>query len=213
MFKLKGVKFKDVLDIKESNIYEGEVTAIIGKSGSGKTTVLRLLNKMTSLDEGIILFKDRDIKDMDSIELRRKVQMLSQFPIIFKGTVRDNLNIGLKFMDEKPKSDDELKEILKKVHLDKNLDEDSKNLSGGEKQRLCIGRILLSNTEVFLFDEPSSSLDEDTEKIIISSLVNHIKSQGKTLIFVTHSLEMAYEYADRILEIVNKDLKEQKNAK
>lgn len=213
MFKLKGVKFKDVLDIKESNIYEGEVTAIIGKSGSGKTTVLRLLNKMTSLDEGIILFKDRDIKDMDSIELRRKVQMLSQFPIIFKGTVRDNLNIGLKFMDEKPKSDDELKEILKKVHLDKNLDEDSKNLSGGEKQRLCIGRILLSNPEVFLFDEPSSSLDEDTEKIIISSLVNHIKSQGKTLIFVTHSLEMAYEYADRILEIVNKDLKEQKNAK
>ena len=213
MFKLKGVKFKDVLDIKESNIYKGEVTAIIGKSGSGKTTVLRLLNKMTSLDEGIILFKDRDIKDMDSIELRRKVQMLSQFPIIFKGTVRDNLNIGLKFMDEKPKSDDELKEILKKVHLDKNLDEDSKNLSGGEKQRLCIGRILLSNPEVFLFDEPSSSLDEDTEKIIISSLVNHIKSQGKTLIFVTHSLEMAYEYADRILEIVNKDLKEQKNAK
>ncbi|WP_300408456.1 ATP-binding cassette domain-containing protein [Lagierella sp.] len=213
MFRLKDVKFKDILDIKDTNIKKNEVTAIIGKSGSGKTTILRLLNKMTSPDSGSIYFKEEDIKNLDSIELRRKVQMLSQFPIIFKGNIRDNLNIGLKFMDENPKSDEELSKVLNKVHLNKSLDENSKNLSGGEKQRLCIGRIVLSNPEVFLFDEPSSSLDEDTEKIIIDSLVNHIRSCDKTLVFVTHSLDMAYEYADTILEIVNKDLKERRNEK
>ena len=149
--------------------------------------LLRLLNKLISCDSGDILYLDKLIDDINSIELRRKVVMLSQNPVIYPGTIKDNLLIGLEFAGKIGVSDEELESILKIVHLKKELSSNSETLSGGEKQRLALGRVILLNPDVFLLDEPFSALDEETEESMIKQLVEHTKKTNKTLIMVMHS--------------------------
>ncbi len=201
MFCLRGVRYRDILDIERLEIPEGKVTCIVGESGSGKTTLLRLLNKLISYDNGEIVYKGRSLKDIDSVELRRRVVMLPQTPPIFPGTVRDNLLIGLVFSEKPLVGEEKLLEIMEMVHLDKGLDEDAEKLSGGEKQRLALGRVLLMDPEVFLLDEPSSALDEDTEEVVIGSLVKYAGERGKTVVMVTHSKQVARSFSDKIVEI------------
>ncbi len=200
MFEIKNVKYKDIISIDSLKIEEGEITCILGKSGGGKTSLLKLLNHLYSYDTGSIVFKGKELKEMDPVALRRKVVMLGQNPIIFPGTVRDNLLVGSKFHGISFK-DSQLLKILKKVYLDIDLDADASNLSGGEKQRLALGAVLLLKPEIMLLDEPSSALDEDTEDFIIDMVVNYIKRKKGTLIMVTHSGEIARKYGDRIIRV------------
>lgn len=203
MFTLKSVIYKDILDINYLKIEKNKITSITGESGSGKTTLLRLLNKMISPDRGSILFNSDDIESINSVELRRRVAMLSQSPVIFEGNVRDNLLMGLKFSEKNLASDETLIDILKSIHLKKSLDENPSNFSGGEKQRLALGRIIVMNPDVFLLDEPSSALDDDTAKDVISSLCSYVKANNKTLIMISHSKALSREFSDEIVELKN----------
>lgn len=211
MFQLKNIRYKDFLDIDELTIQEHSITCIVGESGSGKTTLIRLLNKMISPDSGELYIRNhslddfrlkddfRPIRELSAITLRRQVSMLPQNPTIFAGTIRDNLLIGLKFSEKPLKDDTVLNDILEMVHLYKKLDDDSSHLSGGERQRLALARVILIDPEVFLLDEPSSALDEDTETLIIEKLVDYTKKNKKTLIMVTHSKRVAETYSDTII--------------
>jgi putative ABC transport system ATP-binding protein len=201
MYTLKKVKYKKILDINELIIKKNKVTSIIGESGSGKSTLLRLLNKLISCDSGKILYDNKPLNTIDSIELRRKVVMLPQLATIFPGTIRDNLLIGLQFAEKTSVDDEKLSNILAFVNLNKSLNTESSKLSGGEKQRLALGRVLLLEPDMFLLDEPSSALDEETEKIIIEKLIAYTKEKNKTLIMVTHSKKIAETYSDDIIEI------------
>lgn len=201
MLKLENVKYKDIIDIEDLEFQKGKVTCITGESGAGKSTLLKLLNKVISPDSGKILFKDKNLKDIDSIEFRRKLPTLSQFPVIYDGNIRDNLLIGLKFSNKESKPDQKLEEVLKKVRLDKKLDDDPEKLSGGEKQRLCIGRILLMDTDTIMLDEPSASLDSKTEHDIISLIYDEIKACGKTMIYITHTKDIAEEFSDVLIRL------------
>ena len=211
MYQLNKVKYKHILDIENLHIPGQQITCILGESGSGKTTLLRLLNKLISCDKGEIRYMGESMKAINAIELRRKVVMLPQSPAIFTGTIRDNLLIGLNFSEKPSVSDDKLLEILDLSHLSRGraqrpsptifLDEDAEKLSGGEKQRLALGRVILMEPDAFLLDEPSSSLDEDTEETIINNLVHLTKEKNKTLIMVTHSRKIANQFADNIIEL------------
>ncbi|MCX8131721.1 MAG: ABC transporter ATP-binding protein [Clostridia bacterium] len=203
MYLLNNVKYKGILRIAKLEIKSGKVTCIVGESGSGKSTLLKLLNKMISNDEGNIMFEGIPLDKLNSITLRRNVAMLPQSPAIFPGSIRENLLIGLKFSEKPIVDDNTLNETLEFVSLTKALDEDAEVLSGGEKQRLALGRILLLDPPVFLLDEPSSALDENTEHIIIEKLVEHVKSRNKTMIMVTHSIKIAQKFSDEIIEIRN----------
>lgn len=201
IFKFENMKYKDILDISNLEIEEGKITCITGKSGSGKSTLLKLLNKLISPDSGKIFYKGQDLAQLDSVKYRREVPMLSQFPVIFKGSIRDNLNIGLSFSEKETESDERLRAALSDVGLDKSLDQKANELSGGEEQRLCIARLILMDSESLLLDEPSSSLDPETERYVIEKLASYSKEKGKTLIYVTHSQEMTEEFSDTIIEI------------
>ena len=203
MFILKNVKYKNILHIENMTIQKSKVTCIIGESGSGKTTILKMLNKMISPDSGEILFKDKKLNETNSVALRRNVVMLPQSPAIFKGNIKNNLLIGLDFSEKPAASDIELKEVLKVVKLNKDLNDSADKLSGGEKQRVALGRILLMDPEVLLLDEPSSALDEETENTIIEALVDYTKKFNKTLIMVTHSRQVAEKFSDEIVAIKN----------
>ena len=201
MYQLKNVKYKNIIDISELNIPNNKITCIVGKSGGGKTTLLKLLNKLISPDKGEITFDEQDLKTIDAVALRRNVGMLPQSPTIFTGNIRDNLLIGLKFSEKPTASDERLLEVLKLVHLNKELNDNAEKLSGGEKQRLALGRILLLNPEVLLLDEPSSALDEETENILIEKIIEFTKKNNKTLVMITHSKNVAYTFGDNIIEI------------
>ncbi len=203
MFVFENVKYKNIIDISKLSIEPKKVTFVIGESGSGKTTLLRLLNKMISPDIGEIFYFGEPLASIDSVKLRRNVVMLSQSPVIFEGSIKDNLLIGLAFSERPEASDDELVVMLKRVNLHKSLKQSADNLSGGEKQRVALGRVLLMNPDVLLLDEPSSALDEETEKLIFDTLTSHTRNNGKTLICVTHSKRAARSYADRIIEMKN----------
>jgi putative ABC transport system ATP-binding protein len=198
---MEDVRYKGILDINNLIISDHRITCIVGESGSGKTTVLRLLNKMISPDSGRIFYKGDPIDELDTVEHRRKVVMLSQEPVIFPGTIRDNLLLGLDFSDKPAVGDGKLADCLAMVNLDKPLDEDTARLSGGEKQRLALGRVILLDPEVFLLDEPSSSLDADTEAQIVKALAEYANRHDRSMVMVTHSLAMARNFADEIIHI------------
>ena len=202
MFNFKNVKYKNILDIENLQIEKNKVTCIVGESGSGKTTLLKLFNKLISPDSGEIKYMDKSMKEVDSVELRREVVMLPQSPAIYEGNVKENLLIGIKFSEkEEIPEDEELEKILKEVSLAKNLYEDAEKMSGGEQQRLALGRIILLDPKVYLLDEPSSALDEETEHLVIEKMVEHVRKTNKTLVMVTHTKRIAEEFADNIIEV------------
>ena len=196
MFLLSDVTFKNIISIEKLRIPRNKITCIVGESGSGKTTLLKLLNHLISCDSGEIWYQGKNLKEIDPVLLRREVVMLSQAPLIFPGTLKDNLLIGLDFSEKKPVEDKELFELLKSVKLDKDLSANVSEFSGGEKQRLALCRIMLMEPEVFLLDEPSSALDDETEELIIEKMVSFTKKKNKTLVMVTHSKRIAQTYGE-----------------
>jgi putative ABC transport system ATP-binding protein len=201
MFKLEKIKFKDILDIEEISLEENMVTAILGSSGGGKTTFLKLLNNMITADQGKVIYRGKDIETYDPVSLRREVVMMPQDPQIFKGTIKDNFIKTEEINDNKNSKSLNYNELLRKVSLTQNLDDTADNLSGGEKQRLALARVMLLEPKVLLLDEPSSSLDKKTEEKIIEMVVDYVRKNDRTLIMVTHSPEIAEKFADKIINI------------
>ena len=196
MFALRNVGYKNIIHIPELFIPQAKISVVTGPSGTGKTTLLKLLNKMLSPTAGTILFNGKDLKMVNPAAHRRDVIMLSQNPVMFAGTIRDNLNTGLKLQEKDIKDDNELTKILEKIRLNKPLETDAGVLSGGEKQRLAIGRVLLLQPHVYLMDEPSSALDDATEEEIIHMIAENVKKENKSLIMVTHSASIEKKYAE-----------------
>lgn len=202
MFELRNVQFKNILNIDNLIIDDGGLTMIIGPSGSGKSTLLKMLDDIISPDSGEILYKGDNISSYKAHELRRKIIMQSQSPAIFEGNVRDNLNIARKFSGLSSLDDENLKELLNIVLLDKKLDDEPKDFSGGEKTRLSIARVLAMDAEVYLFDEPTSSLDDETEFNLINKVIQYLKEKNKKIVMVSHS-EKLFSLAEQVIEINN----------
>jgi putative ABC transport system ATP-binding protein len=201
LFELTGVRYKNILAIEHLVIESGKTTCIVGESGSGKTTLLKLLNNMINYNEGSITFHGADLKKLDPVEHRRKVIMLPQTPVIFPGSIKDNLLIGLKFAGKNTVTDERLLEELDRVGLLKKLDEEAEKLSGGEKQRLALARVILMEPSVLLLDEPTSALDEGSEENITAYINDYLAGADKTLVMVTHSGQLAQQMADTIVTV------------
>lgn len=200
MFEIHQLRFKNILHI-DRLLLSQPICYIVGASGSGKTTLLRHLNRLYIPDEGKILYNGADLANFDPVQLRRRIVMLGQSPVIYDGTIEDNLQIGLLFSQKKPACNEDLRKILLQVGLKKSLKDYCDRLSGGEKQRLCLARVLLMDAEVYLMDEPSAALDHDTELFIMKNLAEHVLKQNKQLIMVTHSEQIADMYADSCIRL------------
>lgn len=201
MFLLESVEIPPILSVPFLRIREHGITAITGESGSGKTTLLRLLNKLVSPQSGRVFFRGVPLDEYDAVALRREVVMLPQHPVVFPGSIGDNLQAGLAFSERPPAPREALEETLVQIRLDKPVTGDASVLSGGEKQRLALGRILLMDPPVLLLDEPSSALDEETGGAVIRSLVLRLRESGRTLILVTHDRRLAAAVSDREIRI------------
>ncbi len=203
MFYLKNVQFKNILSINELTIDTGKITCIVGESGSGKTTLLKVFNHLINCEQGLIKYGGEDIKELDAIALRREVILVPQNPVIFPGSVRDNLQVGLLFSKKEPVSDERMLEEIHSLGLYKQLDDQTDPFSGGEKQRLALARVILMDPEVLLLDEPTSALDDNTVDKVMGRILDYIKSRGKTLVMVTHSRQLAQMAGEKIITLEN----------
>lgn len=206
MFRLEKVKFRDILNIDHLEIPAKTITCLTGESGSGKTSLLRLLNRMNEPDTGLIYYQEQLLETLNPIELRRKVTMLSQTALTFPGTIEENLQMGLALTEREIVSKAELLNVLETVLLKKSLSADAQKLSGGEKQRLALARLLLLKAEVYLLDEPTSALDEETELDVMIRFLAEVKREKATVIMITHSKQLVEACAEE--KIILKKMKE-----
>ena len=208
-FELKYVgKSKNGIPIlRDINLkfHSGKKYNILGPSGAGKTTLLRLLNRMDDPTTGNISIDDQNIMDIPVIELRKKVGMVFQIPVIFDGTVRDNLMVPYQLgVVENPPDESEIKHVLKLSELNVDfLERKASELSVGEKQRLSIARTLINKPEVLLLDEPTSSLDHASAISLLRSISQLNNLIGITVIMVTHQLAHARSFGGQIIQMDN----------
>lgn len=194
---------------------ETGITGIVGPSGSGKTTFLRLINKLISPTSGhIILNKQLHYTTQPSRELRKKIGLLHQLPLLFPGSIKDNIEYGPKIWNI-VLSLEEIKNLLKKVDLDPStyLHRSGSELSGGEKQRVCLARTLANSPYLLLLDEPTSSLDIVSEGIVEATLHKLVKEDKIKIIIVTHSLEQTKRLTNEVIFLKNGGIEKQTSTK
>lgn len=200
MFEIKNLVFKSILDIPWQ-VIDKTITCLTGPSGSGKTTLLRHLNRFYEPDRGEIYYNGRLLQEIPPVELRRRVVMLGQTPVLYSGTVSDNLQMGLRFSGKQEASEPILQKALEQVGLSQALDSYCDKLSGGERQRLCLARVMLMDAETYLVDEPSASLDKETEYFMIQNLADFVRENGKQLILVSHSEQVADMFPGSLIRL------------
>ena len=184
-------------------VNQGESVAIIGSSGSGKSTVLRCINRLIEPTEGEIYLKGKQINTphTDVNDLRSRIGMVFQsFELFAHLRVLDNVTLGLRHVRKMSKREAEERalSVLDRVDMLDRIDAYPGNLSGGQKQRVAIARALAMHPEVLLFDEPTSALDPE----LIGSVLQTIKGladEGMTMIIVTHEIGFARDVADRVI--------------
>lgn len=199
-----------VLDKVDLTIHKGDVVAIIGPSGTGKSTLLRSLNLLEKPEEGTVVINGREISlttksSREKLELRQYTEMVFQQFNLFKNrTALENVMEGLMVVKKLKKS--EAREIalkhLQKVGMGDRLSHYPRHLSGGQQQRVAIARALAMDPSLLLMDEPTSALDPELVSEVLTTIRNAAK-EGNTILLVTHEMNFVKNVANRILFLEN----------
>jgi ABC-type methionine transport system ATPase subunit len=183
-------------------VERGDSLILVGPSGSGKSTLLRCLNRLAEPTAGTVRFDGREIRSLDPRDLRRRAALVMQTPVLFEGTVQDNLGI-------RPAgtpgdfSDQSLTRALTEVGLETGfLERDAATLSGGEKQRVTIARALLRDPQALLLDEPTSALDPPNAALVVETILRLRALRPLTIVAVTHQTELVHRLGGHLLYLV-----------
>lgn len=221
MIKVKNLKKKfgeiEVLKDISLEVKKGEIYGIIGHSGAGKSTLLRCLNGLESYDTGSILIKDKEIKDLNKLEireLRKDIGMIFQsFNLLERKNVYENIALPLELWGyKKEQVKDRVLELLKLVDLENKIKSMPSELSGGQKQRVAIARALALKPSILFCDEATSALDPKTTKDILSLILKINKEIGITIVMVTHQMEVVKEVCEKITLLEGGKIKAQGRA-
>ena len=197
---------KKAVDNMTIDIESGDFIAFIGTSGSGKTTALRMINRMIESTEGEITIDGKNIKNLNPVELRRSIgYVIQQIGLMPHMTVKENIVLVPKLLKwSQEKKDEKAKELIRLVDLpEEYLDRYPSELSGGQQQRIGVVRALAAEQDIILMDEPFGALDPITRDTL-QDLVKKLQQQlGKTFIFVTHDMDEAIKLADKICIMTN----------
>jgi ABC-type multidrug transport system fused ATPase/permease subunit len=173
----------------------GTVTALIAPSGAGKSTLLRCLNRLLEPDRGTIALDGVDIRELDPRELRHRVGLVGQSPVMLDGSVRDNLAYGLRT----PLTDDAASDALAGAGLDDTFrDRDAQALSGGERARVALARAIVRRPAALVLDEPTAALDADVARQVGATL-RSLAVDGLAVCLAIHDVPFARSVADRIV--------------
>jgi putative ABC transport system ATP-binding protein len=175
------------------------ITCLVGRSGSGKSTMLRLCNRLEVASAGVVRFRGDDVLSLDPLAHRRRVGMVFQRPTPFPGTVRDNLLVACPEADEALFASALERAALTPAFLDRLADD----LSGGEQQRVCLARTLVTRPEVLLMDEPTSALDHHATRVLEELAVGLAGDEDAAvpIVWVTHDRMQVDRIGDRCLVV------------
>lgn len=190
-------------------ITAGEIACLVGANGSGKSSLLRCLNRLYEPSPGSVFLGEQDITTLPVLTLRRRVGLVAQQAVLFPGTVEQNLAYGPRLnTDTFTLSDAE--KLLVQVNLDPGmyLNRNVQSLSGGEAQRVSLARSLANRPEVLLLDEPTSALDPLSVRYIEQAVLT-LKQQGITVVWVSHDPQQVLRVADTVIWLGNGQLKDQ----
>jgi putative ABC transport system ATP-binding protein len=190
------------------DIEKGELAIVLGPSGSGKTTVLNMLGGMDTIDDGSVIIDGKDIAKYSGKELityrRTEIGFIFQFYNLIQNlTAKENVELAAQMCRDYIPAP----EILKQVGLEERMDNFPAQLSGGEQQRVAIARALAKKPKLLLCDEPTGALDYNTGKMILKLLQDTCRSNGMTVILVTHNSAIA-PMADRVIRLKNSKVRE-----
>jgi putative ABC transport system ATP-binding protein len=173
------------------------ITALAGPSGAGKSTLLRCCNRLEAPHAGVVRYRGADIAGLDPLAHRREVGMVFQAPIVFAGTVADNVRVA-----DPGASDLRIAELLMRAALDPGVfaGRDASSLSGGEAQRACLARALATGPHVLLMDEPTSALDQDAT-LQLEQLMRALSADGVPVLLVTHDEGQLERVADHVVRL------------
>ena len=222
LIEVENVKkvYGDKLILKNINLKvdKGEFVTIIGSSGCGKTTFLKLINGLVNPDFGQVYINNYDISKIDKIALRRKIgyviQEIGLFPHM---NVRKNISYipNLIKKDSKENVENKVRELIKVVGLKEDmLDRYPNELSGGQRQRVGIARALASDAKILLMDEPFGAIDEITRRLLQDEILRIYKEFNMTILFITHDIKEALKLGTRVIvmdkgEIIQNDTPEE----
>ncbi len=196
---VKSYNGRQVLHVKQLEIEQGEILALVGPSGAGKSTLLRLLNFLEAPTRGQINFLENEFSSSRSIPLplRRRVTTVFQRPALLGRSIRANVSYGLRLRGRR-NSAKLITETLERVGLTALQGQKSQTLSGGEAQRVALARAMVLRPDVLLLDEPTANLDPYNVKLIEETITALNREQNTTLILVTHNIFQARRLAHRV---------------
>ncbi|WP_125565283.1 betaine/proline/choline family ABC transporter ATP-binding protein [Companilactobacillus insicii] len=192
----------DAVEDINITINEGEFVCLIGTSGSGKTTTMRMINRMIEPSRGKIIFKGKNLKTFDPVRLRRTIgYVIQNNGLMPHMTIKDNITLVPKLLKwQQDKMDRKAKELIKLADLPESyLDRYPAELSGGQQQRIGVVRALAADQDIILMDEPFGALDPITRDDLQDLVKNLQEELGKTIIFVTHDMDEALKLATHIV--------------
>jgi putative ABC transport system ATP-binding protein len=179
------------------DVYHGEMLGIVGASGSGKSSLLRLLNRLDEPTSGTVFLDGQDYRQFSPRELRRRVGMVTQRPFLFPGNVAGNIRFGPLQRGEVV-ADEDIAQLLERVGLPGFAAREVANLSGGEQQRVSLARALANRPDILLLDEPTSALDEQAKAGVEQLICSLVKDTSLTCVMVTHDRDQARRMCDRV---------------
>jgi putative ABC transport system ATP-binding protein len=194
----RAVVGKVLTDDINIQVQVGEVVAVVGPSGSGKSSFLRLLNRLDEPTGGTVRLNGEDYRKLAPQELRRRVSMVMQTAYLFPGTVAENVAYGPRQRGQRLLAE-QTDALLQRVGLSGYQERNASNLSGGEAQRVSIARTLANAPEILLLDEPTSALDEDSARGVEDLVLDIIRERRMTCVIVTHNTVQAHRIADRTM--------------
>jgi len=194
----RTVQGKTLIQDVTFQLKKGEVLAIAGPSGSGKSSLLRLLNRLDEPTSGTVFVEGTDYRNLEPRVLRRELGLVTQRPYLFPDTVAENLRFGPAQRAE-TLPNDAIEELLGQVGLKGFAGRNVATLSGGEAQRVSLARTIANSPVVLLLDEPTSSLDEAAKLEVEAAIQNVVRDHGLTCVTVTHDLAQASRLAERAL--------------
>lgn len=197
---------RKIIDNLSFFIEEKEIVAIVGKSGSGKSTILNMIGLLETYDGGEILLKEKRLPDLNSKEAtllrRNEINYLFQTnALISEKTVKENLLLAMEYVDTKDEEKfNKISEILDRLDILDIIDQKANTISGGEAQRVALARCILKPGDLILADEPTGSLDPKMSEEVFSLLLSLRNDYNKTILIVTHDMDMAKK-CDRMIDI------------
>lgn len=196
LFEVKNLCYKNMITYGHFTIQKDKITFITGQSGAGKSTLLKLFNGVLTPSSGEIFYKGKNIDDIDTIQLRKSISLISQEVFLFDASIAENFKLFYEYRELPPLSNEKITEFLSLCCIPFPLDKDCTTMSGGERQRVYIAIFLSFLPEVIMLDEPTSALDQKISCNVMENIFSFCKNNSISVIAVSHDRELTEKFAE-----------------